>query len=254
MPALLLVGAFSAPALAQRDACDSLDSLRWLLGDWTAEGDERTFHESWVEAGPRTFEGTGIERATADGAVKSGEALRLVEMAEGVFYISKVSHNELPVAFRLSDCADGRFVFVNPKHDFPRRLEYLRGKDERVTVNVSDGAGTGFTLNFARASATSQATAPVLAAEDARFAAMVAADAKEMRRWLAADLEYVHSTGEVESREELIESIVGGRRRFVAVQPIERRAHLLGPSAATIQGQADFQAATDGKRFAFRIR
>ncbi len=253
-PALLLILMSSAPVTGHSGACSSLDSLHWLLGDWIADGSETTFHESWITAGPLTFEGTGIECAKADGAVKSGEALRLVEMADGVYYLSKVSHNDLPVAFRLSECAGSRFVFVNQQHDFPRRIEYLREGDGRVAVNVSDGAGKGFTLNFERAAATVDPSAPILAAEDARFAAMVAADAKEMLRWLAAELEYVHSTGEVESREQLVDSIVSGRKRFLAVQPVERRVHLLGSGAATVHGQAVFQVAAGGTRVDFRIR
>ena len=190
LPALLLTLAAPAATADPAPTCESLGSLRWLLGDWVADGSKTSFHESWTEVAPHTFEGAGIERAKPDGAIKGGEVLRLVEMAGAVFYISKVTHNELPVAFRLTECADGRFVFDNPAHDFPRRLEYVLAPDGRLTVNVSDGGEKGFSLNFAR-SAMPGDPAPVLAAEDARFAAMVAADAGEMRRWFADDLVYV---------------------------------------------------------------
>ncbi len=109
-------------------------------------------------------------------------------MADGVYYLSKVTHNELPVAFRLSECADGRFVFVNPAHDFPKRLDYVREGEDRLKVRVSDGADKGFTLDFARMPVPAADLDAVLAAEDARFAAMVAADPEAMRRWFADDL------------------------------------------------------------------
>ena len=179
--------------------------------------------------------------------------LRLVEMAGGVFYISKVTHNELPVAFRLNECADGRFVFDNPAHDFPRRLEYLLAPDGRLTVNVSDGGEKGFSLNFARSSSPGD-PAPVLAAEDARFTAMVAADAGEMRRWFADDLVYVHSTGQVESRDQLIESITSGRTRYVAVTPVERQVVPLGASAAVVRGRGRFQVTAGGNALDLQIR
>ena len=143
------VATFTAPAGAA--GCDSLAGLRWLLGDWIAEGDRTTFQESWIERGPQTFEGSGIERGKTDGVLKSGESLRLVEMSGGVFYLSKVTHNELPVAFRLTGCDEGRFVFENAVHDFPKRLEYRREGEERLVVRVSDGAEKGFTLEFRRA-------------------------------------------------------------------------------------------------------
>lgn len=42
---------------------------------------------------------------------------------------------------------------------------------------------------------------------------MIAGDAEALRRALAEDLEYVHSTGVVEGREELIASITSGGTR-----------------------------------------
>ena len=199
------VALYSLPALAGE--CRTLGSLEWLLGDWVADGAKSTFRESWAARGPRTWEGRGVETSKADPAKTSAEELRLVEMTDGVFYIAKVTHNLLPVAFRLSECADGRFAFVNPTHDFPKRLDYVRQGEDKLVVRVSDGAGEGFTLNFTRAQVPAADADAVLAAEDARFAAMVAADPDAMRRWLADDLAYVHSTGRVEGRDQLIASI-----------------------------------------------
>jgi hypothetical protein len=250
----MLSFASAAAAASQAPACDSLESLRWLLGEWSAEGGKTSFHETWTEVAPNTFEGAGIERATPDGSISGGEVLRLVEMAGAVFYISKVSHNELPVAFKLNECAGGRYVFDNPAHDFPRRLEYVLAPDGRLTVNVGDGAEKGFTLNFSRSAGPADTAAPVLAAEDARFAAMVAADPGEMRRWLADDLAYVHSSGQVESRDQLIESITSGSTRYVAVTPIERQVVPLGTGAAMVRGRGRFQVAAGGNALDLQIR
>jgi uncharacterized protein (TIGR02246 family) len=252
LPAAMLALA-SVSASAAAPSCDSLESLRWLLGDWVAEGSKTSFHESWTEVAPHTFEGAGIERAKPDGSIRGGEVLRLVEMAGAVFYLSKVTHNELPVAFRLNECTDGRFVFDNPAHDFPRRLEYLRAPDGGLTVNVSDGGEKGFSLDFSR-SALPGDPAPVLAAEDARFAAMVAADAAEMQRWFADDLVYVHSSGQVESRDQLVESITSGRMRYLAVTPVERQVVPLGAAAAAVRGRGRFQVTAGGNALDLQIR
>jgi hypothetical protein len=248
----LLALVLAAPAWAED--CGSLDALRWLLGDWTAAGSKSVFHESWAAAGPQTFEGAGVERAVADGAVKGAESLRLVEMAGGVFYVAKVTHNELPVAFRLTSCSDSRYVFENPAHDFPRRLEYRRGDDGRLTVAVSDGADRGFALDFTRATPPTDARAAVLAAEDARFAAMVAADAAAMRRSFAPTLQYVHSSGQVEDREQLIESITGGRLRYIAVEPAAREVVMLGEAAALVRGHGRFRVMAGESPLELQIR
>ncbi|MGQ0429447.1 MAG: DUF6265 family protein [Gammaproteobacteria bacterium] len=240
------------PLSAGASGCDSLELLRWLLGDWAADGSKTSFHESWRELGPRDFLGTGIERSKAGGAVKGGEDLRLLQTGGGVFYLSKVAHNDLPVAFRLTSCANGVFVFENPAHDFPRRLEYRRGEAGALTVRISNGTEKSFTLEFARAAA--DAPPAVLADEDARFAAMIAGDATGMERWFADDLVYVHSTGIVQNRQELVESLAGGRIRYRAVTPGAREAVMLAPDAALVRGQGRFQVAAGEVQLDLQIR
>ena len=130
--------------------CSSLASMQWLLGEWHAESGATTWHESWGALDAKTWQGRGIESSKSDPARQSVEDLRLVEMGGRVFYVAKVAHNELPVAFRLVECGEGRLVFSNPAHDFPKRLEYLRQPEDRLRVHVSDGAEQGFTLDFTR--------------------------------------------------------------------------------------------------------
>lgn len=239
------------PAAAGAADCASLDALRWLIGDWHADGGKTSFHESWRELDGHSFAGTGVERSKPDGTVTGAEDLRLLEMGGAVFYVSKVTHNELPVAFRLTACSDRLFVFENPSHDFPRRLEYRQG-DGTLTVRVSDGADKGFTLEFERATAV--AAPPVLEHEDARFAAMVAADAAAMGSWFAEDLLYVHSTGLVEDRLQLIDSIASGRAKYVAVTPADREVVRLAADAALVRGRGRFQVAANGVPLDLQIR
>lgn len=245
---LLLAG---YTGVAGASDCSSLASLRWLQGEWLAEGADTTWRETWTEAGPKTWEGRGVETSRADPARQSAEELRLVEMGGGVFYVAKVTHNELPIAFRMVECGEGRAVFVNPTHDFPRRLDYEREADDRLRVRASDGAGKGFTLGFVRQPAAAADAAAVLSAEDARFAAMVAADPDAMRRWMADDLEYVHSTGVVESRPQLIDTIQEARLRYREVMPSDRSVAFLGSDAAIVQGQARFGIEAGPKRLDF---
>ena len=250
--AILLVMLAPIPALAE--GCGSLGGLRWLLGEWTADGDRTNFRESWTESTPRTFEGAGIERSKPDGAVKGSESLRLVEMTGSVYYLSKVSHNELPIAFRLTSCDGSTYVFENPAHDFPKRLEYRRDGEDRLVVRVSDGGDKGFTLDFHRAAAANEATAAVLAAEDARFAAMVAANPDDIRRHFTADLVYTHSNGVVENREELIDTIVSGRMQYLAVQPAERDVGFTGPETAVVRGRGGFRVKSQETPLELRLR
>lgn len=254
MCASVTVLMLALPAWAGAADCSSLAAARWVLGDWVAGVGTSLFRESWSELGPQTLEGIGFEQAIADGKVIGTEALRLVEMAGGVFYIAKVAHNDLPVAFRLTECTAGRLVFENPAHDFPRRLEYNRRADGGMAVAVSDGKDKGFTLDFERTVAVAVAAGPVLAAEDARFAAMTAADAAGLGDWLADDLQYVHSTGQVADRQQFIESIRSGEFRYLQITPVDRQVIMLGERSALVRGRGRFQAVAEGKPLDLDIR
>jgi uncharacterized protein (TIGR02246 family) len=252
-PIGLLILAFWA-GVAGASECNSLASMDWLLGEWLAEDGKTTWRESWTAVGPKTWEGRGVESSKSVPGKQSSEDLRIVEMGGSVFYLAKVTHNELPIPFRLVECGDGRLVFANPAHDFPRQLDYERQPDERLQVRVSDGADKGFTLDFARQPAASPDAAAVLAAEDARFAAMVAADAEAMRRFFAEDLAYVHSTGRVVNGEQLIREIQDGSLRYRAVTPLERQVDFMGPDSALVRGLARIEATAGTKPVEFQAR
>lgn len=135
----------------------TLDQLSWLSGEWQASMGKSTVLERWQAVSADSFEGEG-QTIAADGKVKQQESLRLVQMQQQIFYLAKVSHNPLPVAFKLEECAAGRLKFVNMAHDFPKQLEYIlkpvessagaAAAQSQLQVNVSDGADKGFSLLF----------------------------------------------------------------------------------------------------------
>lgn len=251
---LLAVLVLALPAWAGASECDSLAAARWMLGDWVAGDGKSVTHESWAERGPQTFEGRGSERSIADGKTVNSEELRLVEMAGGVYYVAKVAQNALPVAFRLTECSADRLVFENPAHDFPRRLEYRLQDDGRMVAKVSDGKDAGFTVNFERDKTAPAAGAPVLAAEDARFAAMTAAKTAELGLWLADDLQYVHSTGQVENRKQFVDSIASSESRYLQITPGERQVVMLGAESALVRGRGQFQIMAKGAKLDLDLR
>ncbi|TAK50722.1 MAG: nuclear transport factor 2 family protein [Gammaproteobacteria bacterium] len=102
--------------------------------------------------------------------------------------------------------------------------------------------------------ADSRFVAQVLAAEDARFAAMISADSAALGTWLADDLYYVHSTGSVESRGELLASLASGRIRYHAIEVIEREVLALSRTAALVRGVAGLRVSADGRPLELRIR
>jgi hypothetical protein len=127
-----------------------LQAAQWLLGEWISRDGDKIFTESWTRLSDVTFEGEGVTTKDTSSTPIDGESLRLTQMGSGVFYISKVTHNRLPIAFELTTCESQRLVFENLAHDFPKRLEYLATGADTLKVSVTDGENKGFTLDFRR--------------------------------------------------------------------------------------------------------
>ena len=83
------------------------------------------------------------------------------------------------------------------------------------------------------------------AAEAVRFQAQVDADSKVLAPLLDDKLEYVHSTGDLDSKTSLIESLTTGRRDYVATTFDIQTVRILG-DVAIIRGTAKVTVADNG--------
>lgn len=93
----------------------------------------------------------------------------------------------------------------------------------------------------------------ILAADARRFAAMVQGDLKALEGLLTEDLTYTHSTGQVETRTELLESLRSGRLRYLAAAPSESNVRLLGETAL-VTGRADLRVSAQGRELTVPVR
>ncbi len=138
------------------EECRSLDAVEWVLGEWTTSPTRVVIREHWRRVSDATFEGASTTTSVSDGQIVNDETLRLVAMSDGVFYIAKVTENDLPVPFRLTQCSDGIAVFENLTHDAPQRLIYrlldvpVHGDGPIMQVTVEGDAMKDFTLLFQR--------------------------------------------------------------------------------------------------------
>ena len=140
---------------AGAEECHSLKVVEWVLGEWTASPSTVVIHEQWHRVSDETFEGESITKSLTDDEVVNYETLRLVAMSDAVFYIAKVTHIDLPVPFRLTQCSEGIAVFENPNHDAPRRLIYKFSEGStpgatELEVRLEGDAMKDFSLLFRR--------------------------------------------------------------------------------------------------------
>jgi hypothetical protein len=151
MKSLLIFTLLFIPFLSTANTCHSLKDIAWVLGSWESTNQDSVITESWGKVSEITFDGEGA--TYSEGKLKATESLRMVEMSQSVFYLAKVSHNPLPVAFKLIKCADGNAIFENLNHDFPKRIEYKSTEANSMMVIVSDAKEKGFTVDFIRSNA-----------------------------------------------------------------------------------------------------
>ncbi|HEX3125794.1 MAG TPA: nuclear transport factor 2 family protein [Thermoanaerobaculia bacterium] len=85
------------------------------------------------------------------------------------------------------------------------------------------------------------------AADAKRIEAMVQGDTKALAPLLAPDLVYTHSTGEVQTREILLDTISSGRLDYLSMVPSDVRVRMLWDRAAVITGHADVKVIAQGK-------
>ena len=88
------------------------------------------------------------------------------------------------------------------------------------------------------ASADDDVIAGVLAADQARSAALLAADTKSLDRLLADDLRYTHSNGKVETKAIHIDAFAGGLR-YARFQTSNLHGHVISPDVVVLTGSID---------------
>ena len=119
----------------------------------------------------------------------------------------------------------------------------------RVPLCVIAGLGTVLTS----AVFADEAERVVLQAEGARIQAMLAGDLPVLNTFLAADLTYVHSGGQLETKTEFIERLRTGHLRYRRLDREEVRARVYGKTAV-VTGRAHVEVDADGEQHAFEIR
>ncbi|MGA2431312.1 MAG: nuclear transport factor 2 family protein [Candidatus Acidiferrum sp.] len=97
-------------------------------------------------------------------------------------------------------------------------------------------AGLLFAVAIMSATASPQETsdslsAEVLAAENARTAALVRSDVPALEKILADDLTYIHASGKVDTKTSMLEAIRSGQIHYISWQAESMHVRVLGDTA-----------------------
>jgi len=89
--------------------------------------------------------------------------------------------------------------------------------------------------------------------EARRIQAMLKVDTEELNRLLADDLTYTHSSGQVDTKSQLINSLKAGERKYLMIEPQGVKVRLYG-AAAIVTGLAKLKTFSKGQESNFQVQ
>ena len=93
-----------------------------------------------------------------------------------------------------------------------------------------------------------------LAAEQARFAAMVSKDTAALRKTLHPELLYIHSNGLEESATDLVVSVASGKVVYQSFEPVRNPQMRIFEETALVDGLVKVTGVFEGKDFSVDLR
>ncbi len=123
-PSAFAIVLFLAFSMTGQTAPTKLSELNWLAGCWemNAPANNLVITEQWMKPAGGMMIGAG--RTVKNGKAVDYEFLRIVEEADGIFYVAKPTGNKDETRFKLTKASGSEVVFENPAHDFPQRIIY----------------------------------------------------------------------------------------------------------------------------------
>jgi len=125
-----------------------LQLIKWLDGNWTAQGDQSDYFEQWAFISAVQMIGNGTELTKSD--TLSSEQLKIFKRNQKYYFAAKVNKAEF-VEFEIIDLHKNGFTAINLAHDFPQRIIYTRKnrKSFHARVEAGDGAQLkGFDIHY----------------------------------------------------------------------------------------------------------
>jgi hypothetical protein len=110
--------------------------LSWLTGDWITTNPKpgRTEYESWKLGSNGELGGVSLVMKGTDTLFV--EKFRIDSRGGDLYYVADVPGNKEPVDFKITRITDNGFTCENPKHDFPKKIVYVKdGNNIKATIS-----------------------------------------------------------------------------------------------------------------------
>jgi hypothetical protein len=123
----------------------SAGDLDWLAGHWCGQQGKTFSEETWMA--PRGGLLVGMHRDTREGKATGFEFMRIAQQ-DGRWVLLAQPGGAAVTAFPAERVEEGRIVFANPAHDFPKRVIYARPDADTLQARVDDGRDDGKALEW----------------------------------------------------------------------------------------------------------
>lgn len=134
----------AALLLALASGADAAE-LDWLAGHWCGQRGKTFSEETWMA--PRGGLLVGMHRDTRDGKAAGFEFMRIAQRDGRWVFLAQPGGGAV-TEFPAERVAQDRVVFVNPAHDFPKRVIYARPDADTLQARVDDGRDDGKALEW----------------------------------------------------------------------------------------------------------
>lgn len=119
-------------------ANEEAEKLAWLIGEWqrTNEKPEKETFEYWTKISDTEFRGFGFTLQDKDTVWQ--ENITLVQSKEGWNFEVVGKGDTKPTIFKVTQLTKDGFICENPKHDFPKKIQYTH-IDNTIKASISGG-------------------------------------------------------------------------------------------------------------------
>jgi len=123
----------------------NLNQVKFLIGTWKMEGKES--YENW-EKSENILVGKSFK--IKDGQKKVSETLEIIIQNNQIIYVPTVfnQNDGKSIPFVLESNKENLFSFENPKHDFPKKIQYKIVNDNELYVSVLGDNDQGFSYKL----------------------------------------------------------------------------------------------------------
>jgi Domain of unknown function (DUF6265) len=119
-----------------------------MEGTWKMNGKRGPVYEEWKKLNKNHLQSRSYIIKGSDTVLN--ERVSLTNTKEGIFYTSVVEdqNNKQPIPFKMTGYGNNKFIFENPKHDFPKRIVYHLINTDSLHAFIDDGTEAGKKQNF----------------------------------------------------------------------------------------------------------